>query len=67
MYGSIGVGIVANTDIGIQPDTLKSALRIVGVDETAFGAFEMMNSKRIGDATKSEWAGSVERRGVKGY
>ena len=67
MDSRIGARIVANADIGIQEDALEDALRIVGVDQTAFGAFEVIGSERIGDATKLKWFGLVERNGVKGY
>ena len=67
MDSSISAGIVANTDIGVQEDALEDALRIVGVDETAFRAFKVIGSKRIGDTTKPKWVGLVKRRGLKGY
>ena len=67
MDSRIGAGIVANADTGVQPDAFEGTLRIVGVDETAFGAFEMMRSERVGDTAKAKWVGVVERRGVKGY
>ena len=67
MYGSIGLGIVANADTGVQPDAFACTLRVIGMDETAFGAFKMMGSERICYTTKSEWTGSVEGRGVENY
>ena len=67
MDSCIGAGIVANADIGVQPNALEGTFWIIGVDETAFGAFEMVCSERVGDATKPKWVSLVERRGAKSY
>ena len=67
MNGRVGSWIVADADIGVQPDAFAGTLRVVGMDKTAFGAFEVMGRERIGDTAKPKWGGLVEGSGVKGY
>lgn len=67
MHSRVGAGIITDADIGVQPDAVAGTLKVVGVYETAFGAFEVMGCERIGDTAEPKWGGLVEGRGVKGY
>ena len=58
---------MTDADMRVQPDSVASTVKVVGVNETAFGTFEMMGRERIGDTAEPKWGGLVEGRGVKDY
>ncbi len=59
---------VSDTYVGVDPGPQRWCKRVVGVDETAFGAFDMMGGEGVRDAAEAEgicWA--VEGSGGHGY
>lgn len=67
MDGSVGVRVVADANVWIQPDAASAGLGVVGVDEAAFGGFEVVLGEGVGDAAEVEGGGRVvEGGGVEG-
>lgn len=57
--------VVSNSNVWIQPDTSTGGQRVVSMDKTAFGTFQMVSSERVRDTTESKRWHVVEWCGVK--
>ena len=65
MYGGIRFGVVAHAHVGVKPYTVEGGQGVVEVDETAFGAFEVVQGEGVRDASELEGVvGGVEGCGV---
>lgn len=42
VHGGVGVGSVSDADVRVQPDAAGEGEGVVGVDEAAFGGFEVV-------------------------
>ena len=62
----VGFGTVADADMGVEPDTMCGSEGIVGVDEAAFGGFEVVTSEGVGDTAELERGGTVKGGGGEG-
>lgn len=63
----IGLGIITDANVGIEPNTSSGAQRIVEMNEAAFRGFDMVTSKGIWDASKLETVHSIKRFGVESH
>lgn len=61
----VSLGVVANSNLRVQPYSTGFGERIIGMNKTAFRSFEMMPSKRVWYATKPKAIDAVEWSGVK--
>lgn len=66
MHGGVGGRVVADADVGVQPYAVRGGSWVVGVDQTAFGGFEVVPGEGVGDAAKLEAVGAVEGACVEG-
>jgi hypothetical protein len=53
MHGLVGRAAVADAHAGIQVHTVRRDL-VVGMDQTAFRAFEMLLGERVRDVPETE-------------
>lgn len=60
----VGLRVITNANIGIQPDASSSTQRIVEVNKAAFRGLDVVPSKGIRNASELEAVYSIERLGV---
>lgn len=66
--GAVGGDVVADADVGVEPDALLGREVVVGVDEAALGALEVQVCQAVVDAAEPQRARApVEWRRVEGY
>lgn len=67
MDSSVGFGVVADPNVWVEPDSASAGLGVVGMDEAAFGGFEVVLREGVGDAAEVEGRRRVvEGGGVEG-
>lgn len=66
MHGGVGVGVISDAYVGIEPYSVGFGERVVGVDEAAFGGFEVVGCEGVGGAAEAEGGGGIEWGGVEG-
>lgn len=64
VHGVVGSRAVADADGGVEPDAFGGRERVIGVDEAAFGGFEVEGGEGVGDAAEGERVEGCERGGV---
>ena len=60
----ISFRIVANSHGRIKPDSPLKSQRVIGMNEAALGAFEVILSKRVGNAAESQSRGMIKGRSI---
>lgn len=68
MHGGVGVGVISDADVRVEPYAVRWGFGegVVGVDEAAFGGFKVVGCEGVGDAAEAEGGGGVEGGGVEG-
>lgn len=64
VHGGVSVGVISDAHVGIEPHPVGFGEGVVGVDEAAFGGFEVVGCEGVGDAAEAEGGGGVEWGGV---
>lgn len=62
MRGLVGLRVVAHADARVEEDAARAGERVVGVDEAAFGALEVVFGEGVGDGAEAQFGG-----GCKGF
>lgn len=64
VHGGVGLGVVTHAHVRIQPYPARAREGVVGMDEAAFGGFEVVGCEGVWDAAEAEGGGGVKWSGV---
>lgn len=57
MRGLVGLRVVAHADARVEEDAARAGERVVGVDEAALGALEVVCGEGVGDGAEAQFGG----------
>ena len=61
----VSLRVISNSHHRIEPNPSLKSQRVVGMNEAALGTFEMVLSKRVGDAAELKSRSVIEGRSIK--